>query len=78
MLTEKHIPELFAMQRDYLESLKNSDIKNTPYHIVVLENLSLLDEILNPQTSEFEKHILDKAKNDSIFIETTILDSWGG
>lgn len=77
MLTEKHLPELFAMQRDYLASLENSTVVNTPYHVVVLENLSLLDDILNPETSEFEEEVLSQAKEDSLFIETTILDSWG-
>ncbi|WP_299664338.1 tyrosine-type recombinase/integrase [uncultured Psychromonas sp.] len=77
MLTEKHLPELFAMQRDYLASLESSTVVNTPYHVVVLENLSLLDDILNPETSEFEEEVLSQAKEDSLFIETTILDSWG-
>jgi hypothetical protein len=77
MLTEIHLPELFAMQRDYLASLEREDVVNTPYHVVVLENLALLDDILDPETSEFEEDILNKAKNDSLFIETTILDSWG-
>ncbi|MFA0514690.1 tyrosine-type recombinase/integrase [Vibrio breoganii] len=77
MLTEKHLPELFAMQRDYLSSIENSVVTNTPYHIVVLENLSLLEDILNPETSEFSEDILIQAKEDSIFLETTILDSWG-
>lgn len=77
MLTEKHLPELFAMQRDYLATLESSEVINTPYHVVVLENLSLLDDILNPETSEFEEDILIQAKEGSLFIETTILDSWG-
>lgn len=78
MLTEKHLPELFAMQRDYLATLESSEVVNTPYHVVVLENLSLLDDILNPETSEFEEDTLIQAKENSLFIETTILDSWGG
>ncbi|MFA0432552.1 tyrosine-type recombinase/integrase [Vibrio cyclitrophicus] len=77
MLTEKHLPELFAMQRDYLATLESGDVVNTPYYVVVLENLSLLDDILNTETSEFEEDVLTKAKEDSLFIETTIVDSWG-
>ncbi|EJE4176569.1 tyrosine-type recombinase/integrase [Vibrio parahaemolyticus] len=77
MLTEKHLPDLFAMQRDYLATLERGEVINTPYHIVVLENLSLLDDILNNETSEFEDDVLMRAKEDSLFIETTILDSWG-
>ncbi|WP_446467433.1 tyrosine-type recombinase/integrase [Vibrio lentus] len=77
MLTEKHLPDLFAMQRDYLASVENSAIVDTPYYAVVSENLSLLDDILNPETSEFEENILSQAREDSLFIETTILDSWG-
>lgn len=77
MLTERHLPELFAMQRDYLTSVENSSIVDTPYYIVVLENLSLLDDILNVETSEFDEEILRQAREDSLFIETTILDAWG-
>ncbi|MGR5323292.1 tyrosine-type recombinase/integrase [Vibrio sp. DNB22_17_1] len=77
MLTEKHLPDLFAMQRDYLATLESGNVVNTPYYVVVLENLSLLDDILNAETSEFEESVLVKAKEDSIFIETTIVDIWG-
>ncbi|MEZ9170350.1 tyrosine-type recombinase/integrase [Vibrio cyclitrophicus] len=77
MLTKTHLPDLFAMQRDYWASLESSAVVSTPYHVVVLENLSLLDDILNPDTSEFEERILTQAKEDSLFIETTVLDSWG-
>jgi integrase len=77
MLTEKHLPELFAMQRDYLASLESGAVVNTPYFFVIQENISLLDDILNLETSEFEEGILIKAKEDSLFIETTILDTWG-
>ncbi|MEZ8825187.1 tyrosine-type recombinase/integrase [Vibrio amylolyticus] len=76
MLTENYLPELYAMQRDYLASLESSEVIDTPYNIVVLENLSLLDDILNPETSEFNKKTLTQAKEDSLFIETTILDNW--
>ncbi|HCG9701975.1 tyrosine-type recombinase/integrase [Vibrio parahaemolyticus] len=77
MLTEKHLPELFAMQRDYLATLESGEVVHTPYYVVVLENLSLLDDILNPETSEFDEDILTQAKEDSLFIETTMLDNWG-
>ncbi|CDT79364.1 conserved hypothetical protein [Vibrio coralliirubri] len=77
MLTERHLPDLFAMQRDYLASIERTEVINTPYYVVVLENLSLLDDILNPETSEFDEEILKQAKEDSLFIETNILDSWG-
>ncbi len=77
MLTERHLPDLFAMQRDYLITIESAEVINTPYYIVVLENLSLLDDILNPETSEFDEDLLKQAKEDSLFIETNILDSWG-
>ncbi len=78
MLTEKHLPELFAMKRDYLNLLESSTVNNTPYYIVVLENISLLDDILNPETSEFEESVLAQARENSLFIETAILDGWRG
>ncbi|EKO3591686.1 site-specific integrase [Vibrio metschnikovii] len=77
MLTERHLPDLFAMQRDYLATIERAEVINTPYYVVVLENQSLLDDILNPETSEFDEEILKQAKEDSLFIETNILESWG-
>ncbi|MDE1233935.1 tyrosine-type recombinase/integrase [Vibrio aestuarianus] len=78
MLSRIHLPVLFAMQRDYLLLLQGNAIQKTPYFVVVSENLSLLHDILDPEFSEFCEEELRQAKEDSIFIETAVIDNFGG
>ncbi len=77
MLIVSHIPELFAMRRDYLLLMQNSRITATPYWVVVQENLSLLEEILTPSENGFSKKELDEGERQSLFVETNIIDSVG-
>tara|TARA_Y100000588_G_C14277872_1_gene935309 strand:+ start:1408 stop:3726 length:2319 start_codon:yes stop_codon:yes gene_type:complete len=77
MLTVTHIPELFAMRRDYLLLAQNSKIIQTPYGIVLKENLSLLDDILTPSEDGFSKEELALGEQRSLFVETNIIDSVG-
>lgn len=73
LITVSDLPELFAMQRDYLKIVTVSRIMDTPYGRVVRENLALLDDILNPARSEFTPEELEKGKRLSEFVESTIL-----
>lgn len=73
LLTVSDLPELFAMQRDYLKLTTVSRVMDTPYGRVVRENLALLDGILNPALSDFFPEELENAKRLSEFVETTIL-----
>lgn len=73
IITKSHLPELFAMQRDFLQMLTNNSIKNTPYSHVVEENLSVLNSILDDDTSEFNKSELEFAKKTSIYINVSEL-----
>ncbi|BBL87853.1 hypothetical protein VroAM7_05060 [Vibrio rotiferianus] len=77
MLIASHIPELFAMRRDYLLLMQNSRIMTTPYGVVIQENLSLLEEILTPGEDGFSKKELDEGERLSLFVETNIIDSAG-
>lgn len=77
MLISSHLPELFAMRRDYLLLLQNSKILHTPYGVVISENLSLLEEILTPCSDGFSKEELDIGEQRSLFVETNIIDSAG-
>lgn len=78
MLTSSHLPELFAMQRDYQILMQRNRVMDTPYGVVISENLALLNEILMPNKSEFTTEELDKGERLSRFVEIAVIDSVGG
>ena len=73
LITVAHLPDLFAMRRDYLNMLDVSRIIDTPYGVVVLENLALLEGILDPNVSDFSQAELDEAQRLSEYVETNII-----
>lgn len=75
MITVEHLPMLFAMRRDYMINLQRNRVMDTPYGLVIEENLLLLDEILNPKKSEFSLMDLEKGERLSTFEETALIDS---
>jgi hypothetical protein len=77
MLTSTHLPELFAMRRDYQILMQRNRIMDTPYGVVINENLVLLDEILAPDKSAFTTEELDKAERLSRFVEVAVIDGVG-
>lgn len=72
LLTASNLPELFAMERDYLKLVEVSRVMDTPYGHVVRENLALLDKILNVN-SDFSGEELAEGRRLAEFIDTTIL-----
>lgn len=72
LLTASNLPELFAMERDYLSLKEVSRIMDTPYARVVRENLALLDGILHSK-SDFTPEELAEGRRLSEFVDTTVL-----
>lgn len=72
LLTASNLPELFAMERDYLMLKEVSRIMDTPYGRVVRENLALLDGILHSK-SDFTPEELAEGRRLSEFVDTTVL-----
>lgn len=72
LLTASNLPELFAMERDYLSLKDVSRIMDTPYGRVVRENLALLDGILHSK-SDFTPEELAEGRRLSEFVDTTVL-----
>lgn len=72
LLTASNLPELFAMERDYLMLKEVSRIMDTPYGRVVRENLALLDGILHSK-SDFTSEELAEGRRLSEFVDTTVL-----
>jgi hypothetical protein len=72
LLTASNLPELFAMERDYLTLKEASRIMDTPYGRVVRDNLALLDGILHSK-SDFTSEELAEGRRLSEFVDTTVL-----
>lgn len=73
MITVAHLPQLFALYRDYSRLLEVSRVMDTPYGAVVRENMSILKGILDPKISDFSEEELSEAKRRSDYISSTVL-----
>jgi hypothetical protein len=62
------------MRRDYLLMMQTSRIMDTPYGVVIEENLLLLEEILSPTKSDFSPDELKEGERLSKFVETSVID----
>lgn len=72
IITKSHLPDLFALYRDYLQVTRNTGLMGTPHGKVVQENIDILECILG-ERSEFSASELEVAKRLSFNIESTIL-----
>ncbi|WP_202967036.1 hypothetical protein, partial [Aeromonas salmonicida] len=72
IITRSHLPDLFALYRDYTQVARNTRLMLTPHGKVIQDNIDILESILG-ERSEFSAKELEVAKRLSLNIESTIL-----
>ena len=73
IITAKNLPEIFAMQRDYILMTEHTRVMDTPYGYVIRDNLELIKGIVDPAQSDFSAEELETGQRLSEYVETTIL-----
>ena len=73
IITVSNLPDLFAMQWDYISIMSTSNVAETPYGAVIRENLEVLDSILTPSDHGFTAEQLDEARRLAEHIITSPL-----
>lgn len=73
IITVSNLPDLFAMQWDYISIMSSSNVAETPYGAVIRENLEVLESILSPSDSGFTAAQLEEARRLAEHIITSPL-----
>ncbi|TYC59510.1 site-specific integrase [Marinobacter sp. BW6] len=71
IITRAHLPDLFALLRDYQTAWQHGTVAATPYGTVIRENIEILESILGDE-SEFDKTELEEAQRLARYIDSTV------
>lgn len=73
IITVSNLPDLFAMQWDYISIMSTCNVAETPYGAVIRENLEVLESILSPTDNGFTAAQLEEARRLAEHIITSPL-----
>jgi len=71
IITRAHLPDLFALLRDYQTAWQHGTVAATPYGTVIRENIEILESILGDE-SEFDKTELEEEQRLARYIDSTV------
>lgn len=71
IITRSHLPDLFALLRDYQMAWQHGTVAATPYGTVIRENIDILESILGDE-SEFDKSELEEAERLARYIDSSV------
>lgn len=71
IITRAHLPDLFALRRDYQTAWQHGTVATTPYGAVIRENIDILESILGDE-SEFDKSELEEAERLARYIDSAV------
>lgn len=71
LIMEEHLPHLFALRAQYLVAMEQG-LSATPHRAAIQQNIHILNQLLNPKTSDWPITVLARAQRLSEFIDLGI------
>lgn len=71
LILEEHLPQLFAMRREYLVAMEQG-VSGTPQRIAIQQNIHILNNMLDTATSDWSADVLRDAEKLSEFVATAV------
>ncbi len=71
LILEEHLPQLFAMRREYLVAM-GQGVSGTPQRVVIQQNIHILNNMLDTDTSDWSTEVLRDAEKLSEFVGTAV------
>lgn len=75
IILAEHLPRLFLLRRQYLAGLEGA-LSSAPHRIVIRQSLDILNNLLEPELSDWRESVLSVAEKDSYFLND-LLDVTG-
>lgn len=69
LIMEEHLPNLFALRRQYVIALENG-LSGTTHRAAIQQNLHVLNNLLDPETSDWSESVLAEARRRSQLIDS--------